>query len=40
MKIQENFIGKGNLKGIFHHDKSNKMKVDTCIYLGSIFSRF
>ena len=40
MKIQENFIGKGNLKGIFHHDKSNRMKVYTRIYLVSIFSRF
>ena len=29
MKIHENF----HVKGIFHHDKSNRMKVYTCIYL-------
>ena len=29
MKIHESF----NVKGIFHHDKSNKMKVYTHIYL-------
>ena len=29
MKIHENF----NVKGIFHHDKSIRMKVYTCIYL-------
>ena len=27
MKIHENF----HVKGIFHHDKSNRMKVDTGI---------
>ena len=29
MKIHENFL----VKGIFHHDKSNRMKVYTWIYL-------
>ena len=29
MKIHENF----HVKGIFHHDKSDRMKVYTCIYL-------
>ena len=33
MKIHENF----QVKGIFHHDKSNRMKVCTCIYLESVF---
>ena len=36
MKIHENF----HVKGIFHHDKSNRMKVYTCIYLVSMFFRF
>ena len=34
MKIHENF----HVKGIFHHDKSNRMKVYTRIYLVSMFS--
>ena len=34
MKIHENFYA----KGIFHRDKSNRMKVYTCIYLVSMFS--
>ena len=29
MKIHENF----HVKGIFHHDKSNRMKIYTGIYL-------
>ena len=29
MKIHENF----RVKGVFHHDKSNRMKVYTLIYL-------
>ena len=36
MKIHENF----HVKGIFHYDKSNRMKVYTCIYLISMFFRF
>ena len=32
MKIHENF----NVKGIFHHDKSNRMKI--YLYLLSMFS--
>ena len=36
VKIHENF----HVKGIFHHDKSNRMKVYTCIYLVSMFFRF
>ena len=34
MKIHENF----HVKGIFHHDKSNRMKVYTHIF--SMFLRF
>ena len=34
MKINENF----HVKHIFHHDKSNRMQVYTCIYLVSMFS--
>ena len=34
MKIHENF----HVKGIFHHYKSNRMKVYTRIYLVSCFS--
>ena len=36
MKIHENFY----VKDMFHHDKSNRMKVYTCIYLVSMFFRF
>ena len=36
MKINENF----HVKGILHHDKSNRMKVYTRIYLVSMFFRF
>ena len=36
MKIHENF----HVKGIFHHDKSNRMKVYACICLVSLFFRF
>ena len=36
MKNHEKF----HVKGIFHHDKSNRMKVYTCIYLVSMSSRF
>ena len=36
MKIHENF----HVKGIFHHDKSNTMKVYTHVYLVSMFFRF
>ena len=36
MKIHEKF----HVKGIFHHDKGNRMKVYTCIYLVSMFFRF
>ena len=35
MKIHENF----HVKGIFH-DKTNRMKVYTCIYLVSMLFRF
>ena len=35
MKIHENF----HVKGIFHHDKSNRMKVYTRVYL-KCFSGF
>ena len=34
MKIHEKF----HVKVISHHDKSNRMKVYTCIYLVSMFS--
>ena len=34
MKIPEIF----HAKGVFHHDKSNRMKVYTCIYFVSMFS--
>ena len=34
IKIHENF----HVKGIFYHDKSNRMKVYTRIYLVSMFS--
>ena len=33
MKIHENF----HVKGIFHHDKSNRMKVYTGIYVATVF---
>ena len=36
MEIRENF----HVKGIFHHDKSNRIKVYRCIYLVSMFFRF
>ena len=36
MKSHENF----HVKGLFHHDKSNRMKVYACIYLVSMFFRF
>ena len=36
MKINENFY----VKGILHHDKSNRMKVYTHIYLVSMFFGF
>ena len=36
MKIHESFP----VKGIFHHDKSNRMKFYTCTYLVSMFSGF
>ena len=36
MKIYENF----HVKGIFYHDKSNRMKVYTCIYLVIMIFRF
>ena len=36
MKIHENF----HVKGIFHDDKSKRMKVYTRIYLVSTFLRF
>ena len=36
MKIYENF----HVKGIFHHDKSNRMKVYAYICLVSLFFRF
>ena len=36
MKIHENF----HVKVIFHHDKSNTMKVYACICLVSLFFRF
>ena len=36
MEIHENF----HVKGIFHHDKSNRIKVYRCIYLVSMFFRF
>ena len=36
MKIHEKFY----VKGIFHYDKSNRMKVYTCICLLSLFFRF
>ena len=34
MKIHEDF----HVKVIFHHDKSNRMKIYTRIYLASMFS--
>ena len=36
MEICENF----HVKGIFHHHKSNRIKVYRCIYLVSMFFRF
>ena len=36
MKIHENF----HVNDIFHHDKSNRMKVYACICLVSLFFRF
>ena len=36
MKIHENV----HVKGIFHHDKSNRTKIYTCLYLVSMFFRF
>ena len=36
MKIHKSF----NIKDIFHHDKSNRMKLYTSIYLVSMFFRF
>ena len=36
MKIHENF----HVKRIFHHDKSNRMKVYASICLVSLFFRF
>ena len=36
MKIHENF----RVKAIFHHDKTNRIKVYTCIYLVNMFLRF
>ena len=36
MNIYENFY----VKGIFHHDKSSRMKVYACICLVSLFFRF
>ena len=36
MKIHENF----HVKCIFHHDKSNRMKLYACICLVSLFFRF
>ena len=36
MKIHENF----HVNDVFHHDKSNKMKVYACICLVSLFFSF
>ena len=36
MKIHENY----HVKGIFHHEKSNRMKVYACICLVSLLFRF